>query len=119
MAEHYDFGKQAEEAACKYLEKKGYIIRERNYYFGRAEVDVIAENDTYIICVEVKARSSSYFGDPQEFVTAKKVQQLVTAMDAYMQSAEADKEVRFDIVAVTKKNDQLVLEHLENAFYHF
>ncbi|WP_340066442.1 YraN family protein [Ascidiimonas aurantiaca] len=119
MAKHFEFGKQAEEAACKYLMKKEYNIRERNYYFGKAEIDIIAENDDYIVCVEVKARSSSYFGNPQEFVTRKKVQQLVKAMHEYMQTKEVDKEVRFDIIAVMKNKEKLAIEHLENAFYHF
>jgi putative endonuclease len=119
MAEHNKFGANAEEMACAYLKKKGYKILERNYFYDRAEVDIIAMKDEVLVGVEVKARSTDYFGDPQEFITRKKIKLLVKAMDEYVQRLEIDKEVRFDIVAIVKSQSGYEIEHLEDAFYHF
>ena len=45
----YLIGKQAEDQAAKYLERKGYKIYCRNYRFGRFEVDIVCEYKDQII----------------------------------------------------------------------
>ena len=69
--------------------------------------------------VEVKARSTADFGDPQDFVKPKQIKNLVKAVDEYVTVNNLDVEVRFDIIAITKKGKDYDIEHLENAFYHF
>ena len=51
-----------------FLRKKGYEILARNYRFLKAEIDLIAHYQNTLVVVEVKARSSSFFGAPQSFV---------------------------------------------------
>lgn len=120
MASHNELGKIGEEIAVQYLIKNGYKILCRNFYFEKAEIDIIAqkEEDTVVI-VEVKTRNSDFFGDPQSFVTPKKIQRLVKAANEYIISNDLDVEARFDIIAVLKNKTQESLEHFENAFYHF
>ena len=62
MSESYTFGQIAEQRAVTYLKKTDYDILEQNYRYRIAEIDIIARKDNFIIVVEVKARSSSYFG---------------------------------------------------------
>lgn len=119
MAEHNEFGKVAEEMACNFLLEKGYKILERNFFYDRAEVDIIAGKGNFIIGVEVKARSTSFFGSPEEFVGKSKIKLLVKAMNEYVQRIESDKEVRFDIISIVKSKQSVSIEHLEDAFYHF
>ncbi|WP_340201582.1 YraN family protein [Ascidiimonas sp. W6] len=119
MAEHNEFGKIAEEMACVHLQKKGYEVLERNFFYDRAEVDIIAKKEDLIVCVEVKARSSSDFGNPQDFISQKKIKLLVKAMNEYVNRLEIEVEVRFDVVAIVKSRSNFSIEHLENAFYHF
>ena len=64
-------------------------------------------------------RSTDSFGNPQDFVSKKKIQLLVKAVDEYVNQNELNIEVRFDIIAITKNNSEFDIEHLENAFYHF
>ena len=71
MSQSYTFGQIAEQKASAYLKKKGYTILEQNYRYRKAEIDIIAIQDDFIV-VEVKARSSSFFGSPESFVTKKK-----------------------------------------------
>ena len=72
MSESYTFGQIAEQRAVTYLKKTGYEIVEQNYRYRKAEIDIIARKDNFIIVVEVKARSSSYYGAPESFVNRKK-----------------------------------------------
>ncbi len=119
MAEHNELGKKGEKLAVDFLIKNGYTIRDTNWRYLKAEVDIIAEKEGILAVVEVKTRSSIDFGNPQDFVNPKKIKLLVMAIDHYVNSKDLDIEVRFDIIAVVKENGKFTLEHLEDAFYHF
>ena len=119
MAKHYELGKEGEKIAVNYLLKNQYQILELNWRFQKAEVDIIAQKNDILICIEVKTRSSDFFEDPQDAVKKKKIKLLVEAMNEYVISKDLDVEVRFDIIAITKTNNQFEIEHLENAFLHF
>lgn len=119
MAEHNDLGKLGEELAVTFLEKDGYTILETNWTFQKAEVDIIAQKENILAIVEVKTRSSIDFGLPQDFVKPKKIQLLVKAINEYVISRDLDVEVRFDIIAIHKKDKKFELEHILNAFFIF
>lgn len=120
MADHTDFGKLAEELATQFLEEKGYKILVNNYRFQKTEVDIITEFGGKIVVVEVKARGTDLFMEPQEAVTKKKIKSVVTATDEYLKSLNIDKEVRFDIISVLPdETGKLKITHLEDAFEAF
>lgn len=119
MAEHNQLGKRGEEIAEAHLLAQGYKILERNYYYQKAEVDIIAQKEQILVIVEVKTRSTADFGNPQDFLKPKQIQRLVKAIDAYVIKHDLDVEVRFDIIAIVKEGTNFKLEHLEDAFYHF
>lgn len=119
MAKHNELGSLGEEMAVEYLQKNNYTIIERNWRFKKAEIDVIALKNNILAVVEVKTRSSDYFGNPQDFVNQKKIQLLVEAVNEYVNAKNLDVEVRFDIIAITKTQNSFNLEHLEDAFLHF
>lgn len=119
MSESFSFGREAERRAAIYFLDNGYTIRDRNYRYQKAEVDLIIQNKDFLVAVEVKARSSAYFGAPESFVNAKKIKLLIMAMDAYAQKYHLDLEIRFDIMSYTYHNGQWIHNHIENAFYSF
>lgn len=119
MAEHNELGKKGEELAIEYLQEKGYVILEKNYRFQKAEIDIIAKKEEVLIVVEVKTRSTSYFGNPQDFISSKKVKLLVVAADNYINEKELEVELRFDVITLIKEKGKFKIEHLENAFLHF
>ncbi len=120
MATHNELGKLGEEIAAQYLLRSGYKILRRNFYFDKAEIDIIAQKEEgTVVIVEVKTRNSDFFGDPQEFVTKTKIKNLVKAANEYIISNDLNVEVRFDIIAVLKNQKEEKLEHFVNAFYHF
>ncbi len=119
MAQHNELGKKGEQLAVDFLLKNGYKIIERNYRFDKAEVDIIAKKENILAVIEVKTRSTTDFGNPQDFVKPKQIKNLVKAVDEYINENDLDLEVRFDIIAIVKKKKGFEIEHLENAFYHF
>mgnify|MGYP006192974199 CR=1 FL=1 len=119
MAQHNELGKLGEELAVDFLQQNGYEILETNWTFQKAEVDIIAQKENTLAIVEVKTRSTIDFGLPQDFVKPKKIQLLVKAVNEYVVQNELDMEVRFDIIAIHIEGNQLNIEHLEDAFFHF
>jgi putative endonuclease len=119
MAEHNDLGKAGEERAVAYLQEHGYIILEQNFVFQKAEIDIIAQKGDWLIVVEVKTRTSTDYGNPEDFVNKKKIKLLVKAIDEYVQQSDLDLEIRFDIISIVKEGEKFIIDHLEDAFYHF
>ena len=119
MAAHNELGKAGEELAFDYLISKGYRIKERNWRYQKAEVDIIAQKGTVLAIVEVKTRSTRFFGDPQDFINNKKIKLLTSAVDAYVNSLDLNVEVRFDVIGIISKGTSNEIVHFEDAFYHF
>lgn len=120
MADHNDFGKIAEDLAVDFLVRNQYKILARNFRYLKAEVDIIAEFDNQIIIVEVKARNTDTFLEPQEAVNKKKIRLLISAASYYLEENNIEKEVRFDIISVLpNKQKTLEIHHITDAFQSF
>jgi putative endonuclease len=113
-------GKKGEDLAAAYLEENGIRVLERNYHFMKAEIDIIAYNGRQIIFVEVKTRTRTYFGNPEEAVTKKKKESMYKAAEAWLYERKMDgAPVRFDIISVVLKSDSTpVINHFESAFWY-
>lgn len=112
-------GDAGEELAAAYLESKGYTIVERNYFFQRAEVDIVAYDESCIVFVEVKIRSSNKYGEPEEYVDKEKVKNIYKAAEAWLYERKMDgAPVRFDVISILQtKNSAPDIRHFENAFW--
>lgn len=120
MADHNDFGKIAEDLAVDFLVKNQYKILVRNFRYLKAEVDIIAEFENQIVIVEVKARNTDAFLEPQEAVNKKKIKLLISASNYFIEENNIDKEVRFDIISVLpNKQKTLEIHHIIDAFQSF
>ncbi len=118
MAAHNDLGKQGEDKAVALLVSKGHQLLERNYRFGRDEVDIITKQGKNIVFVEVKTRSGVSFGHPEEFVDKKKRKAMKKVADEYMFRNKLEEAIRFDIVAILTEKNKMELLHIEDAFFH-
>ena len=108
-------GKIGEDLACKFLKKSGYKIVEKNYRSRYGEVDIVANDSDSLCFIEVKARSSTNYGLPEEFVDKKKQQKIVKTTLLYLEKKnENSKNIRFDIVSVDLEARQCRL--IKNAF---
>ncbi|WP_460220573.1 YraN family protein [Psychroserpens sp. MEBiC05023] len=119
MAQHNELGKRGEDLAVSHLINNGYTILARNYIYQKAEVDIIAQKGHILSVIEVKTRTSANFGDPQQFLKPKQMQRIIKAVDAFVNTNALDVNVRFDIIAIVMNSKETLLEHLEDAFYHF
>jgi putative endonuclease len=117
MARSASLGKMGEDLAAEWLRQKGYAICERNWRSGRTEIDIIAENDRFIVFVEVKTRSSDFLVDPAGAVTIPKQRTIIFAASDYIKSKNIPKEARFDIITVVVEGPDHMVDHIENAFY--
>lgn len=117
MAEHNELGKKGELIARKFLEEKGFLIIETNWRHEKDEIDIIAKDGDELVMVEVKTRSTSYFGDPSEAVGAAKESFMIRAAEAYLEISNLNMDTRFDIVSIVIDNDSENIEHIKDAFY--
>lgn len=110
-------GRWGERLAAWHLFFHGCRILERNYRYGRYEIDIVArERRTgVLIFAEVKTRSSTSFGLPRDAVTAKKQLFLTRAAQGYLNThGIPDAPTRFDVVEVYTRPLRIV--HIPNAF---
>lgn len=119
MSISFDFGREAENFAVLFLEKEGYQILARNYFFQKAEIDIIALKDNLLVIIEVKARTNNTVLLPEDAVTTKKKKLLIAAAHDYLTKNNLDCEVRFDILALLKLKDDWKINHIKDAFNAF
>ncbi len=117
MARHNELGKEGEHRALQMLQAKGYTILETNWRNYKVEVDIIATDKDELVIVEVKTRSTDYFGDPEEAVGPAKARNLIRAAETYIELNDVDMDVRFDIVSIILKNGKATINHIIDAFY--
>lgn len=118
MARQQTIGSLGEETATFFLQKIGYIILERNWRFRKAEIDIIAKDGEVLVFVEVKAKSYTYFGAPEESVSSYKENLIIDAAHQYMIKIGHDWEIRFDIISIVfDKNKDASITHFKDAFF--
>ena len=120
-----DIGKLGEDAATVYLKKNGYRIVERNLHVSHNEIDIIVKDKTYLVFVEVKARSTdatlySDYGSPASAVNKAKQRRTLDAARKYLATSTHSRlQPRFDVIEVyIDKNEFKILKinHIINAF---
>lgn len=117
MANHNQLGVEGEEIALAFLKQKGYEVIETNWREQKFEIDIIAIDENEIVFIEVKTRSTNFFGAPEEAVTLKKQQHLIEGADFYINQNEVDLECRFDVIAIVLTNGTKDIKHIVGAFY--
>ena len=117
MAESHNLGQKGEDLAADHLQKAGFKILFRNWKWGKHEIDIIAENQNFIVFVEVKTRNDDFQMHPVTAVTKEKQKSKIWAANGYLQKFNIDKEGRFDIITVIKTVDSYQIDHIEGAFY--
>lgn len=117
MAQHNDTGSWGEKKAVEYLQSKGYEIIVKNYRHRQAEIDLIAKKGKLLIFVEVKTRTGTGFGLPEEFVNYSKAKLVMKAAEGYIFDTNWHFDVRFDIISIIIFPDGGInIRHIEDAF---
>ena len=111
-------GNLGEKLARDFLKKKGYKIIETNYRCADGEMDIIARQKDCLVFVEVRTKTGSGFGSPEESVTATKRAKLRTVAARYLQEkSNLPEQWRIDFVAVELEPTGKVrrIEQIESA----
>lgn len=118
-------GNIGEDIACGYLEENGFKIVARNYYAGHQEIDIICEDDKYLVFVEVKTRADTSalkkYGNPSKAVGTDKRQNIIKAARRYMKEKPTEKFVRIDVIEVYintsySGTEPAKINHIKGAF---
>ena len=106
-------GRSGEDAAAAWYEGQGYQVVERNWRCREGELDLIVRRGRTFVFCEVKSRSSTSFGSPQEAVTrAKQARIRHLAARWLAESPVPAVAIRFDVASVLGGEVQV----LEGAF---
>jgi len=93
-------GRKGEDLAVSFLKKRGYKIRERNFYTRWGEIDIVAEKSGSLHLVEVRTVTRGGVLDPREALTRKKRDHLWRAVQIYLKKVAWKGDFSVDFVAI-------------------
>lgn len=99
MKHNQFIGKWGEQAAVDYLTERGYEIVTRNARTPHGEIDIVARQGDIIIFVEVKARTSDKMGMPEDSITPRKRQHMISSAEYYAAKNEIN-HWQLDVIAI-------------------
>jgi putative endonuclease len=111
-------GSKGEDLAVRFLKKKGFTVIERNFHCPAGEIDLVAREGDTLVFVEIKARSSSEYGLPQDAVDRFKQKKIIQAARVYLAEHRLNEEIpaRFDVVAIHVRPSGHTIELIKDAF---
>ena len=111
-------GEAGENLSCIYLEQNGFKLLERNWRCRSGEADIIAREEDTLVFIEVKTRSHSKCGLPEDSITARKRARYEDiAINYLMERQFPSSKVRFDVISIILFSEQKAfLRHHRDAF---
>jgi putative endonuclease len=109
-------GRQAEDHALSLLLKAGLKLVDRNYRSRFGEIDLIMEEGTTVVFVEVRYRTSNRFGSAQESVNRQKQHRLILTASDYIKDKRLRRPTRFDVAAITPGPSGFSMNWIKGAF---
>lgn len=106
-------GRWGEDKAAAWYSQHGWEILDRNWRYGRGEIDLVVRRGPVLVFCEVKTRSSHAMGSPAEAVDVQKQRKLRALASQWLaQNAIGTPQIRFDVACV----DRGRVEVLKGAF---
>lgn len=93
-------GRIGEALAATWLALQGYTILHQNWRYRHLEIDLIASRQGVLHFIEVKTRRKTIFGYPEESVSAKKLENMTQAAEAYQIQFREWQRIQFDIISI-------------------
>ncbi len=111
-------GQAVENWVQSQLQQKGLNLIAKNLQTKFGEIDLIMQDQTEIVFIEVRYREQPHFGDGAESVTTKKQRRLIYSAYTFlaMQYEQSDPPCRFDVISVTGKLEKLKMSWIPAAF---
>ncbi len=113
-----DKGKYGEQLAVKYLTKKGYQVKQQNWYCRWGEIDIIALDSDTTVFIEVKYRTTAFYGEANEAVSRIKINTLRRSIWRYLNiNGLYHEKCRLDVVCINKKGGKHRLQHYKSVTF--
>ncbi len=111
-------GAAAEAAAAAWLKLQGLAIVEKNYRCKGGEIDLIMQDGSDLVFVEVRLRQRSDYGSAVESVTPAKQRRIVCAARHFLatQTRWQNSACRFDVIATDDLHGKIAWQWLRSAF---
>ncbi len=109
-------GKKGEKFVAEYLENQGFKVSCMNYHSRYGEVDIIVEDEKYIVFVEVKLRKKNSLIRGIEAVNKSKRIKIIKTALIYLMNYKCTKQPRFDVAELFDSQNGLTINYLKNAF---
>ena len=117
MAKHNHTGAEGEKLGAAWLLNAGYEVLEKNWRHSYWEVDIIATKKGTLHFIEIKTRRSKKFGQPEEKVGKKKIENLINAAEQYLYIYPQWKRIQFDILSISiLANEQVDYFFIEDVY---
>lgn len=111
MSASHALGKIGEEKAARYLVSIGFSLLSRNFRTPHGEIDIIARDQNTLVFVEVKTRSNTAFGTPEDSINKRKINHLIKSGQYYCATHNSqEQDIRIDVLTVTPDE----IEHFKN-----
>lgn len=94
-------GRQAEDAAAKFLLSKKFEVLAQNWRTRWCEIDIVAKKKKIVYFVEVKYRKSSDFGGGLEYITPTKLKQMKFAAEFWISNNDWSGDFRLSAIEVS------------------
>lgn len=98
---HIRTGRNGEKLAADWLAANGFHILQRNWRHGRYEVDLIAAKSDSIHLIEVKCRTSSLYGSPEQSVSRRKIEHILQSAQGWLLFHPGITRLQYDVLAIT------------------
>ena len=109
-------GRSAELLACRFLENQGYSLVTQNYRNRRGEIDLIVEDESILLIVEVRYRSNPNYGLASESVDARKQARIIQCAEHYLAKHPVNKQIRLDVITVVPAQPEPKISWIKDAF---
>lgn len=116
----YELGIAGEELAVQRLRQEGMQVLEQRWKDHHLELDIIAfdPNTGEMVFVEVKTRSTSRWGRPEDAIDYSKITKTVRAAHHYMLLRNVNSPARFDVFAIyIPESGKTHIDYIKDAFY--
>lgn len=114
----HELGILGERVAERHLQERGYRVLQRNYRFGRREIDLIVSRGDLVAFVEVKTRAGPGYGHPLEAITARKRREIERVARRWQaRHGRPGTSYRFDAIGITVRTTGAPrVEHIAGAW---
>jgi putative endonuclease len=115
---HLELGRRGEELAAEYLRDLGFVVLSRNWRCRDGELDLVTTDGTIVVVCEVKTRSGTGYGAPEEAVTPVKAARIRRLAYRWLQENRVGWcDVRCDVVSVLLRPYHAAqIRHFPGAF---